>query len=127
MSSRTSEAGFRYWERNGKQVVALPTNLITHGANRVDISRLTNDPKELAHIIEFRLCEMMGMAGFSYKAMQQTLGLNHNEVAHRLKKVGVKVSEYRNGNSPMAKHVISRLTAVAQRKMVENLQKYLLK
>lgn len=116
--------GFNRFVRNGKEIVAIPSNV---HAGRLDIRRLTNDPRELAAVIEYRLCEMMGMAGFSYKAMMKTLGLTRTEVKYRLKRIKVRIRDYRDGDSPLARQVISRLDEVAQRKLVENLEKYLLK
>ena len=103
--------------------VRLSTSL---PAGRLDITRLTNR-RELEQVIEYRLAEMMGMAGFSYKAIGKALSLKKWEVKYRLMRVGIKVRAYRDGESPLAREVIARLDEVAQRKLVENLEGYLLK
>jgi len=119
-------SGFRHWERQGKQIVALPHDFINK-TGHLHVTRITNNPNEIAAVIEYRLCEMMAMSGFSYRAIGNTLALTRSEVAHRIQKLGVKVRDYRDGTSPLAKQVIARLDEVAQRRLVDNLEKFLLK
>ena len=118
---------FRHYVRNGREVVRIPPNLLDNGANRLDLTRLTNDPRDLASIIEYRLCEMMAMAGFSHKGIARTLGMPASDIKYRLQRLHIKLKDYRDGTSRLAKEVIGRLDAVAQRRLVENLEKYLLK
>jgi hypothetical protein len=108
----------------GKECIAVPDRML---ATTGPVSQITQNPRELAAVIEYRLAEMMGMAGFSYKAIMRTLGMNSSEVKYRLHRLGVRVRAYRDGETPLAKQVIGRLDEVAQKRLVDNLEKFLLK
>jgi len=109
--------------RGGREIVRYTASA---PPRQLDITRLRN-PQDLAYVIEYRLCEMLGMAGFSYKAIGKVVGLSRDQVGQRLSRLKVSVKSYRNGESPLAREVIARLDEVAQRKLVEHLERYLLK
>jgi hypothetical protein len=83
----------------------------------------------LQDIVEYRLCEYMAQWGFSYHAIADATGLTRGQVGARLRRSNprIKVKDYRDGNTRLSKAIIGRLTEGAQRKFIENMQRYLLR
>ena len=49
---------------------------------------------------------VMASLGLSARAIQATLGIPPHQAYYRLKQVGVKITDYRNGISPLSKQVL---------------------
>lgn len=73
------------------------------------------------------LVEMMGMLGFSDRAIRKHLGFTSRQIQLRLKKAGIKRIDYRDCLSPLSKQVVYRLDALSERKLIEHIEQHLLK
>lgn len=51
-------------------------------------------------------CIVLARLGFSLKTIALRTGLSTGAVAYRLKLLQVKISDYRNGNSPLSQRII---------------------
>lgn len=79
---------------------------------------------DLSRVIEFRLCEFMAQAGYSYKCISEATGLSKSQVGSRLRSGNVKISvkDYRDGNNAFSQAVIAKLDAIAQRRYIAEKQ-----
>jgi hypothetical protein len=84
---------------------------------------------DLADIVEYRLCEYMARMGFSYQAISDNTGLTKSQVSARLRRSNprIRVKDYRDGKNDVGQAIIGKLTDVAQRRFIENMERYLLK
>jgi hypothetical protein len=107
---------------NEEKRLALP---VSTEVSRIDLSKYSR--AHLAQIVEYRLVEYMAAVGFSYRAMAEQLGLTIPQVSWRVKRGGVSLRAYRDCRTPIAQEIVSRLDAVARRRLVDNLERLLLK
>lgn len=70
---------------------------------------------------------LMGGLGFSTRAIQKETGLTHCQILYRLNKAKIKRSDYRNGESPIAKHILwrgkGRVDYVVRERLEEQIKK----
>jgi len=83
--------------------------------------------KESLDIPEDPTVQLMGMLGLSYKAIQKETGLSNYHIAKRLKQAGVKLKAYRDNETPISKQVVHRIGYLAEKRIVDHFEKYLLK
>lgn len=72
-------------------------------------------------------CEMMATLGFSNRAIRAHTGLTDNQIQLRLKRANIKRVDYRDAISPIGKAVVFKLDGLAEKKLVEHIERYLLK
>lgn len=73
------------------------------------------------------LVVLMGSLGFSNRAIRRKTKLGDYQIYKILKKAGVKRIDYRDMTTPLAQHIGGKLDAMAERRLVLDLEKYLLK
>lgn len=56
-------------------------------------------------------CIIYGRLGFSLNLIAKRTGLTKHAVSYRLKLLGVKLADYRNGESPLAERILDAATA----------------
>jgi len=107
--------------------IRIVRELAVNSTDGLNLARLCKEKGvDLAEVIEYRLCEYMGRCGYAYQYIADETGLTKGQVAARLKSGQIKVKDYRNGNSPLAKAIVGKLSAVAKQRYIANMQRYLL-
>lgn len=74
-----------------------------------------------------RMCEWMVMWGFSNRAIRNKLKLTDYQITKIQKEAKIRKADYRDMLTPVAKAVVQRLDALSERRLVEHVEKYLLK
>jgi hypothetical protein len=111
------------YKRQGKEVVRfnLPQG---RPPTLLDISRLI-DPRDLKDVMEYRLVEMLGKAGYAHQCIAEVTGHPTWQISKKLHALGIRVSDYRNGRSKLSQAVIGRAIQVSQSQLVDNMSKQL--
>lgn len=95
------------------------------------LSKQVANAQKLAKAAQFssenRLCEFMVMMGFSNRAIRTQLKLTDYEIYKIQKGANLRKIDYRDAISPVSKAVVGKLTSAAQRKTIENIERYLLR
>jgi hypothetical protein len=66
-------------------------------------------------------CLLMARLGQSVESISQTTGLSKSKISYRMKLAGIKLSDYRNGKSPIAQRMI-QMAAVESRHQLDYLK-----
>ena len=76
---------------------------------------------------EDRRCEYFAQLGFSNRLIRKHLGYTDYQIQRRLKRANIKRVDYRDGLSAIGKAVVQKLDAISERKLVQHIERYLLK
>jgi len=74
-----------------------------------------------------RGCEYMAMLGFSNRAIRSHIGLSDSQIQKKLKSAGIKRVDYRDGVNPIGRAVIQRLDHLAEKRLIQHIERHLLK
>jgi hypothetical protein len=65
--------------------------------------------------------------GFSNRAMRNNLGVTDYQIGRVLRKAGIKRIDYRDATNEVGRAVVDKLDGMADRQLVDHLEKYLIK
>ena len=65
---------------------------------------------------------IMGLLGFSTRAIQAKTGLRPHQITYRLHRTGVKISDYRLGTGPVAEFILSKAQNFAREEFIERMR-----
>lgn len=65
--------------------------------------------------------------GLSNRAMRNNLGVTDYQIARVLKKAGIKRIDYRDATNEVGRAVVYKLDTLADRQLVDHIEKYLIK
>lgn len=71
--------------------------------------------------------QLMASTGFSYRAMRAETNLSSYEIAKQLRYLGIRLRHYRDATSPIGKHVVRKISYLADRHIVDHIERHLLK
>ena len=69
-------------------------------------------------------CTLLGSLGFSTKLIMARTGLSPSQIGYRLRVGGIKRSDYRDGESPLADSMLERGQSIAISTVEDHLLKF---
>lgn len=70
---------------------------------------------------------LMGSMGFSNRAIRKQVKYTDYQIYKTLKQAGIKRIDYRDNTTPLSKQIVTKLDEMAERRLVLDIEKYLLK
>lgn len=64
-------------------------------------------------------CVIYARLGFSMNLISERTGMGKGAIGYRLKLLGIKIGDYRNGHSPVSQRILEVATSDSKRLMVE--------
>jgi len=68
-------------------------------------------------------CALLGALGRSTRFIQSKTGMTNGKISYRLRKASIKLSDYRNGDSTIARMVYRNMRPVLARELHQHLKK----
>ena len=59
-------------------------------------------------VVRNRECVVLGALGFSYRLINSRTGLTKHQIGYRLRKAGIRLRDYREGQSEFSRYVLRR-------------------